>query len=46
MKTQPYICRVQIKNFRNFRSVDFRLNKRQVVIGENGVGKSNLLRAL
>lgn len=46
MKTQPYICRVHIENFRNFRSVDFRLSEKQVLIGENAVGKSNLLSAL
>lgn len=46
MKTQPYICRVHIENFRNFHSVDFRLSEKQVLIGENAVGKSNLLSAL
>lgn len=46
MKTQPYICRVHIENFRNFHSVDFSLGEKQVLIGENAVGKSNLLYAL
>jgi putative ATP-dependent endonuclease of OLD family len=46
MNTQPYICRVHIENFRNFHSVDFRLCEKQVLIGENAVGKSNLLSAL
>lgn len=46
MKTQPYICRIHIENFRNFRSVDFYLSEKQVLIGENSVGKSNLLAAL
>lgn len=46
MKTQPYICRVHIENFRNFHSVDFSLSEKQVLIGENAVGKSNLLYAL
>ncbi|MBS3873131.1 MAG: AAA family ATPase [Firmicutes bacterium] len=46
MKTQPYICRVHIENFRNFHAVDFRLSEKQVLIGENAVGKSNLLYAL
>ena len=46
MKTQPYISRVHIENFRNFRSVDFRLSDKQVLIGENAVGKSNFLAAL
>ncbi|MEG2262107.1 MAG: AAA family ATPase [Raoultibacter sp.] len=46
MKTQPYICYVHIQNFRNFRSVDFWLSDKQVLIGENAVGKSNFLAAL
>lgn len=46
MKTQPYICRVHIENFRNFHSVDFSLDEKQVLIGENAVDKSNLLCAL
>ena len=46
MKTQPYICRVHIENFRNFHSADFSLGEKQVLIGENAVGKSNLLYAL
>lgn len=43
---QPYIKKVQIKNFRNFSNVEFELKRKAVLIGENGVGKSNLLRAL
>ena len=46
MKTQPYVCRIHIENFRNFHSVDFCLGEKQVLIGENAVGKSNLLYAL
>lgn len=42
----PYISRVQIKNFRNFSNVDLVLNHKQVIIGENGVGKTNFLKAL
>jgi putative ATP-dependent endonuclease of OLD family len=42
----PYISRVQITNFRNFRSVDVELAHKQVIIGENNVGKTNFLRAL
>jgi putative ATP-dependent endonuclease of OLD family len=45
-KTQPYISRIHIENFRNFHSVDFALGDKQVIIGENAVGKSNLLYAL
>ena len=46
VKTQPYISRIHIENFRNFHSVDFALGEKQVIIGENAVGKSNLLYAL
>lgn len=42
----PYISRVQIKNFRNFLDVDVTLNQKQVIIGENNVGKTNFLRAI
>lgn len=46
IRTQPYICKIHIENFRNFHHVDFSLNEKQVIIGENAVGKSNLLYAL
>ncbi|AYZ11535.1 DUF2813 domain-containing protein [Chryseobacterium arthrosphaerae] len=42
----PYISRVQIKNFRNFLDVDVTLDHKQVIIGENNVGKTNFLRAI
>lgn len=42
----PYISRVHIENFRNFKEVDVNLNHKQVIIGENNVGKTNLLRAI
>ena len=42
----PYISRVQIKNFRNFLDVDVYLDHKQVIIGENNVGKTNFLRAI
>jgi putative ATP-dependent endonuclease of OLD family len=35
-----------IKNFRNFKSLDVRLGEHAVVLGENKVGKTNLLFAL
>jgi len=41
-----YISRVTIKNYRNFKNVDVRLGHKQVIIGENNVGKTNFLRAL
>lgn len=42
----PYISRVRIKNFRNFRDIDISLSHKQVIIGENNVGKTNFLRAI
>lgn len=41
-----YISRVIIKNFRNFEYVDVNLGHKQVIIGENNIGKTNFLRAL
>lgn len=41
-----YISRVKIKNYRNFKDVDVNLGHKQVIIGENNVGKTNFLRAL
>ena len=40
------ISRIIIKNFRNFKSLDVRLGERAVVLGENRVGKTNLLFGL
>lgn len=40
------LLRLQIDNFRNFKHVDCRLGCQVVLLGENGVGKSNLLHAL
>ncbi|MEQ8477450.1 MAG: AAA family ATPase [Fulvivirga sp.] len=42
----PYISRVEIENFRNFKSIDVRLGHKQVIVGENNVGKTNFLRAI
>lgn len=41
-----YISRVVINNFRNFRFIDVKLGHKQVIIGENNVGKTNFLRAI
>ena len=38
--------RLKIANFRNFHKLDVRLGPDLVVVGENGVGKSNLIYAL
>lgn len=40
------IRRLAIKNFRNFQNLDVRLSDHAVIVGPNGVGKSNLLHAL
>jgi putative ATP-dependent endonuclease of OLD family len=40
------ISRIIIKNFRNFKSLDVRLGEHAVVLGENKVGKTNLLFGL
>ena len=41
-----YLSRIQIKNFRNFHNLDVRLGQASVIVGENNVGKSNLVFAL
>lgn len=41
-----YLSRIAIKNFRNFFSFDVTLSGNIVVVGENRVGKTNLLYAL
>ena len=41
-----WLSRVMIKNFRNFRSLDVKLGEHAVFLGENKVGKTNLLFAL
>ena len=40
------ISRLQLQNFRNFRDLDIALGEHVVIVGENGVGKSNLIQAL
>lgn len=40
------LTRIYINNFRNFREVDITLDGNVVIVGENRVGKSNLLYAL
>ena len=41
-----HLSRVTIKNFRNFKCLDVSLDAHAVVLGENKVGKTNLLFAL
>src|SRR5690242_1830447 len=40
------LSRVQISNFRNFATLDIALSENVVLVGENRVGKSNLILAL
>lgn len=42
----PYISKIKIKNFRNYKDIDVTLNHKQIIIGENNVGKTNFLRAI
>jgi putative ATP-dependent endonuclease of OLD family len=41
-----HLSRLTISNFRNFRSLDVELGPDLVIVGENGVGKSNLIHAI
>jgi putative ATP-dependent endonuclease of OLD family len=41
-----HISRIQIENFRNFRKLDVAIGEHAVIVGENKIGKSNLLYAL
>jgi len=41
-----YLSRIKIENFRNFSKLDVELGGNIVVVGENRVGKSNLIHAL
>jgi putative ATP-dependent endonuclease of OLD family len=40
------ISRIEIQNFRNFAKLDVNLGNHAVIVGENKIGKSNLLYAL
>jgi putative ATP-dependent endonuclease of the OLD family len=41
-----HLSRIKICNFRNFSELDVKLAGNVVVVGENRVGKSNLIYAL
>lgn len=41
-----YIKEVTIRNFRNFKNITIPLNKFTILIGENDIGKSNLIKAI
>lgn len=40
------ICKLTIENYRNFTSFEMELKKFTLIIGENNIGKTNLLNAL
>src|SRR5438105_9757597 len=40
------LSRIRIENFRNFKLLDISLSEHAVIVGENKIGKSNLLYAL
>jgi putative ATP-dependent endonuclease of the OLD family len=40
------MSRIEITNFRNFRHLDLHIGQHAVIVGENKIGKSNLLFAL
>lgn len=40
------ISRIQVQNFRNFADLDVSFGEHAVIVGENKIGKSNLLYAL
>ncbi|MBK8912980.1 MAG: AAA family ATPase [Phycisphaerales bacterium] len=40
------ISRIAIENFRNFRDLDVRVGRSAVILGENQIGKTNLIYAL
>lgn len=40
------ISRIIVKNFRNFADLDVALGEHAVIVGENKIGKSNLIHAL
>jgi predicted ATPase len=41
-----YLSRIQLKNWKNFSSVDISLNRRSFLVGPNASGKSNFLDAV
>ena len=47
MNAYPKIRRVQLHEFRNYQSLDLRVDASQIaLVGENGAGKTNLLEAI
>lgn len=46
MNYTPFISKVTIKNFRNFKNVSVDLLRQHLLIGENNIGKSNFIKAI
>ncbi|MBL9187456.1 MAG: AAA family ATPase [Opitutaceae bacterium] len=42
----PYLSRIEIRNFRNFRELTVDLEPTAIFVGQNKAGKSNLIEAL
>lgn len=42
----PHIAHVEIRNYRNFESLDIDTDEKQLIIGENATGKTNYINAL
>ncbi|MFT5617989.1 MAG: putative ATP-dependent endonuclease of OLD family, partial [Arenicella sp.] len=45
-KNQMYISKLEIKNYKNFTNFEIELKPLTLIIGENNIGKSNLLNCL
>lgn len=41
-----HICRIEVQNFRNFHHLVLEVGEHAVIVGENKIGKSNLVYAL
>lgn len=41
-----YISHISIKNFRSFKHLEIETGPNMILLGENGVGKTNLIEAL
>ena len=41
-----YISEIIIDNYRNFEHIEIPLNKFTILIGENDIGKSNVIEAI
>jgi putative ATP-dependent endonuclease of OLD family len=41
-----YISKLTIKNYRNFKNFEINLKQFTLIIGENNIGKTNLLNAI